>query len=244
MEILSTIHDAETADGPMAVLHYKPDSGDWPVVGMFHDGPGIRTATHEFAKLLAGAGYEVVVPDLFHRHGRLIGVEPAARAADPEGSVERIMTMVRSLVDDSIQTDMDAGLGAAGIDPDQPVATIGFCLGARAVAHALLARPDRYIAGAMWHPSFLATDSPTSPHLRAAQLRRPLYIGIGGADTTQPQAMQQPFLDAVAPTGFLELEVFPGAQHGFTWPDHPSHHEIAALSSFEHTTMLFGKAFA
>jgi carboxymethylenebutenolidase len=244
VEILSAVHDAETPDGPMAVLHYTLDGGDWPVVAMFHDGPGIRTATHEFAKLLAGAGYQVVIPDLFHRHGRMIGIEPADRAADPEGAGERMMRMVRSLEDESIQTDMDAGLGAAGIDPDRPVATIGFCLGARAVAHALLSRPDRYIAGAMWHPSFLANDSSTSPHLRSGQLSRPLYIGIGGADTAQPQSLQQPFLDAAAPTGFLELEVFPGAEHGFTWPDHPSYHEIAATSSFEHTTMLFGKAFA
>ena len=40
--------EAETTDGPMAVLHYKLDGGDWPVVAMFHDGPGIRTATHAF----------------------------------------------------------------------------------------------------------------------------------------------------------------------------------------------------
>jgi carboxymethylenebutenolidase len=243
VEILSAILDTETPDGPMAVLHYRPDSGNWPTVAMFHDGPGIRTATHEFARKLAGAGYEVVVPDLFHRHGRMIGIEPHERASDPTAG-ERMMAMVRSLTDDGIQSDMEAGLAAAGVEPERPLATIGFCLGGRAVGFALLRRPDRYVAGAMWHPSFLAEERPDSPHLHAAELRRPLYIGIGGADVSQPKEKQQPFLDAAAPTGFLELEVFPGAEHGFTWPDHPSYHELAALSSFEHTTMLFAKAFA
>jgi carboxymethylenebutenolidase len=243
VEILSAVLESETPDGPMAVLHYRPAGGDWPTVAMFIDGPGIRSATHVFAAKLAGAGFGVVIPDLFHRQGRLLGIEPADRAADPDGSMERMMTMVRSLTDADIQTDMAAGLAAAGVADDRPVATIGFCLGARAAARAVLGCPERYVAGAMWHPSWLANDSPTSPHLTASQLSRPLYIGIGGADMSQPQSAQQPFLDA-APAGLVDLEVFPGAEHGFTWPDHPSYHEVAATVSFERTTTLFAKVLA
>ncbi|GAA0637355.1 dienelactone hydrolase family protein [Sporichthya brevicatena] len=241
MEIPSAILDTETPDGPMAVLVARPAAGEFPTVAMFHDGPGIRTATHVFAAKLAGAGYQVVVPDLFHRHGRLIGFEPAQRAADPSIG-ERMMGMVRSLTDDGIQSDMDAGLAAAGVDPAQPVVTIGFCLGARAAVRAVLTRPERYVAGALWHPSFLADDAATSPHHLGAELTRPLYIGIGGADQIQPQAKHQPFLDAALPTGLVDLVVFDGADHGYTWPDHPSYHEQAATVSFERTTALFAKA--
>jgi carboxymethylenebutenolidase len=242
VEITGAILETETPDGPMAVLHYRPSGGDWPTVAMFHDGPGIRGATHTFAAKLAGAGYEVVIPDLYHRHGRMIGYEPAERAADPS-LTDQMMALVRSLTDDGIQSDMDAGLAAAGRGAG-PMGTIGFCLGARAVAVALLANPDRYVAGAMWHPSFLADDGPDSPHRRAGELRHPLYIGIGGADTLQPQSLHQRFLDAAAPTGLVDLEVFPGADHGFTWPDHPSYHERAATESFARTTATFAKALS
>lgn len=242
VEITSAILGADTPDGPMAVLHYRPAEGDWPTVAMFHDGPGIRGATHTFAAKLAGAGYEVVIPDLYHRHGRMIGYEPAERAADPS-ITDRMMALVRSLTDDGIQADMDAGLAAAGVTSG-PLGTIGFCLGARAVAVALLGQPERYAAGAMWHPSFLADDSPGSPHHRAGDLSRPLYIGIGGADTMQPQSKQQPFLDAAVPTGLVELELYPGADHGFTWPDHASYHELAATESFERTTAMFAKVLS
>lgn len=240
MEISPTILDVDTVDGPMAVLRKRPARGDWPTVAMFHDGPGIRTATHVFAEQLAGAGYEVIVPDLYHRHGRMIGYEPHERAADPS-LAGKMRALVGSLTDEGIQADMDAALAA--VDLSSPVAVIGFCLGARAVAVALLRDPQRYLAGAMWHPSFLAVDQPGSPRLTAGQLRRPLYAGVGGADTLQPLSMQQPFFDA-APADLLDLEVYAGAAHGFTWPDHASYHERAATESFARTIALFGEAFA
>lgn len=53
MELLEEIIDTGTNDGEMAVLVKQPagqpDGGrDWPTVVIFHDGPGIRTATHVF----------------------------------------------------------------------------------------------------------------------------------------------------------------------------------------------------
>jgi carboxymethylenebutenolidase len=50
---------------------------------------------------------------------------------------------------------------------------IGFCVGARAVFRILMRLPDRFVAGAMWHPSFLADDQPDSPHLTANRLTTP-----------------------------------------------------------------------
>ena len=49
---------------------------------MFHDGPGTANAMHIFAAKLAAEGYDVAVPDLYHRHGRLI-YESHEREADP-----------------------------------------------------------------------------------------------------------------------------------------------------------------
>lgn len=242
MEIISTIVDAETAEGPMAVLHKRPSSGEHPPVLMYHDGPGIRTATHAFAEKLAAAGYEVLVPDLFHREGRLIGYEPAERAADP-AIVERLWGLIRGLTDDGIQADGCAALTALGVPAERPVATIGFCLGARAVAVALARHPERIVAGAMWHPSFLADDTDRSPHHRAAELTRPLFVGVGGIDKVQPIELHRPYLDVVEPMPQVEVVVFPDADHGYTWPDHPTYNEQAASVSFERTTAMFAAAF-
>ena len=205
---------------------------------MFHDGPGIRIATHEFAAMLAGAGHEVVVPDLYHRAGRLIGYEPHERVADPT-IIDRLWKLVRGLTDDGIQADLDATLDAIELGPAERLATIGFCLGARAVFRTMMRLPERFVAGAMWHPSFLADEQSDSPHTTAAAITQPLYIGIGDADTMQPIAAHQRFFDAVAPLEHVEIEVFAGADHGYTWPGWPSHQPMAADRSFAKTVDLF-----
>jgi carboxymethylenebutenolidase len=244
MDVRSEIVDAPTPSGPMAILRKRPDDDrSWPKVVMFHDGPGVRNATHEFAARFAAEGYDVAVPDLYHRHGRLIGFEPHEREADAS-VIDRLWVLLRSLTDDGIQDDLDATLGTLRVAPSERLAAVGFCVGARAVFRTLMRLPQQFVAGAMWHPSFLADDQPDSPHLSAGRLSRPLFIGIGDADRMQPIEIHQPFLDAVAPLAHVELQVFPGADHAFTWPDWPTYDSSAASICFERTTRLFRHALS
>ena len=243
METREEIIDTTTDDGDMAVLVTEPvDEGPWPVVLMFIDAPGIRPATHAFASKLAGEGYRVVVPDLHHRHGRLLN---AGETTPPEGMTtqEMVWSWIGSMTDAQIQHDADRGLAAAGVDPATPVATVGFCLGARAVFRRMMDEPERVVAGAMWHPSFLADDGTDSPHLTAGDIRAPLYIGIGTADQVQSIAMHQPFFDVVEALPSVELVIFDGADHGYTWPGQPNYHQDASETSFAKTTELFAAAF-
>ena len=99
--------------------------------------------------------------------------------------------------------------------------------------------PDRFAVGATWHPSLLVTETDDSPHLTAAQLAQPVYIGIGTADQVQSIELQQPFFDAVAPLRHVEVAIYDGADHGFTWPSSPNYHEQAATQSWDKTIALF-----
>ena len=237
MNIIEEIIDTETADGPMAVSVKYPDDGQrHPTIAVFHDGPGMRGSNHEFNRRLAGEGYRVVMPDLYHRHGRMLGWE-ASEATDETRA--KAWEMLRSLTDDGIQRDLDDALALLDLTDDEKLGTIGFCLGARAIYRTLMRLPDRFVVGATWHPSFLADDEPDSPHLTAAQLAQPVYIGIGTADTVQSIEMHQPFFDAVEPLEHVEVEIFDGADHGYTWPSHPNYHEHAAATSWAKTTALF-----
>lgn len=243
MDVVGEVVEAESEGGPMAVLRKRPSgTSAWPRVVMFHDGPGIRGATHEFAAQLAGEGFEVLVPDLYHRHGRMLGWELHEREADPS-LVDRLWEMLRSLTDAGIQADLDAALLASGIDGEKPMATIGFCVGARAVFRTMMRLPETFVAGAMWHPSFLVDDQPDSPHLTAGGLSRPLFVGIGDADQMQPLSSHRPFLEAVRSLAGVEIAVYPGADHGYTWRGWPSYDEAAATASFASTVALFRRAF-
>lgn len=93
----------------------------------------------------------------------------------------------------------------------------------------------------MWHPSFLADDDADSPHLTAHQLKGALFVGIGDADNVQPISLHQRFFDAVEPLDHVDVEVFSGADHGFTWPGYPTYDAHAASRCFERTTAMFGQ---
>ena len=91
---------------------------------MFMDKPGIREALRAFGRRLAGHGYDVILPDLYHRHGRMIGYGPADLAADP-GAGDQLMSLLMSLTDEGIQNDLDAGAGGGGRRPAGRVAGAG-----------------------------------------------------------------------------------------------------------------------
>lgn len=245
MDTREAIIDTATDDGDMAVLVTRPTSAapegvGWPAILLFIDAPGIRSATHEFAAKLAAEGYIVVIPDLHHRQGRLLNALDTA-PADGQTTQEMVWGWIAAMTDEQIQHDGDRALAAAGVADDAPIATIGFCLGARAVFRRMMT-DDRVRAGAAWHPSFLADDGPDSPHLTAAELSQPLYLGIGDADQVQSIAMHQRFLDAVEPLDHVRVEIFEGADHGFTWPGFPNYHEAAASGSWAATTAIFAAA--
>ena len=242
-ELIEEVLDVEVAEGSMAVLRKRPAGRAVPSVVMFHDGPGIRGATHDFARLLASAGYDVIIPDLYHRHGRMIGYELHEREADPT-LVDKLWSMLDTLDDEDIQADLDATLDATGFGLRQQLATIGFCVGARAVLRTMTRRPDQFAAGAMWHPSFLCDDGVASPHHQADQLTGGLFVGIGGDDQLQPIEVHRAFLDAVEPLDNVDVVTYPGADHGYTWRGWPSYHEHAATDSFARTIDVFERHLA
>ena len=241
--ILETVSDGE----PLAVPRKQPAAGGpHPLVVMLMDRPGIREALHSFGRRLAANGFDVILPDLYHRHGRMIGYGPAEMAADP-GAAEKLSALMASLTDDGIQNDVDAALDAVATDRPagslESVGCVGFCLGARAVFRTMMRLPEKFRAGAMWHPSFLVDNGADSPHLTAGELSGSLYVGFGEADQMMSVASMRPFIDAVSVLGDRAvIDILPGANHGYTWPDAPSYNEAGAERAWSQTLALFGAA--
>ena len=58
--------------------------------------------------------------------------------------------------------------------------------------------PDRFAAVASFHGGRLATDQPTSPHLRAPNIEAELYIAAAENDASYPPEMAERFEAALA----------------------------------------------
>ena len=248
MELLEEIIDVSTNEGEMAVVVKQPapqegQPDDHPTVVVFIDAPGIRNATHEFMRKLASAGYRVITPDLHHRQGRMVHVEPEQAVADPSLR-DQVRAWIGAMTDEQIQHDFDRALAATGADAAPKLGTIGFCLGARAVVRAMTRLPDRVVCGAGWHPSFLADDGDDSPHLTVDGIVGQLYLGIGDADEVQSIAMHQRFLDAAESNDNIDVVIWPGADHGFTWPGYATYDEAASNGSWDYTIAMFERCLA
>lgn len=247
MDLLEEILDVPTSEGEMAVVIKQPidspaNGGSWPTVMIMIDAPGIRKATHQFMAKLASTGYRVITPDLHHRQGRMVHVEPEQAAADP--SIRgHVQAWIKAMTDEQIQRDIDDALAATGANQG-PLGTIGFCLGARAVVRVMTRLPNRFVCGAGWHPSFLADDQADSPHLTPEQIVGNLYLGIGDADKVQSIAMHQRFLDATAEMPHVKVDIWLGADHGFTWPGYATYNKAASEGSWAKTIAMFERHLA
>jgi carboxymethylenebutenolidase len=238
-------------DGPDAeigVLCKRPDGdGPFPVIVMFHDGPGVRDATHGPARALADAGFFVVVHDRYNREGRFVSFDLGKIMAEGMESEEakRFFGVVTGTTDEMVRADLDAVLAHVEGDPcarDGAMGCIGYCIGARNVLRTMADRPDTFVAGVGLHPSFCVTPEPDSPHLSVPGIPGAIFVGIGEADHMSSLEENQPLVDAVRALGARgTVETYPGADHGFTM-EGPTYDRAASEQSTATATALFQKA--
>ena len=158
--MIEEILDISTPDGMMSVIAKRPGGdGPFPVVVLFHDGPGIREATHDVVRRIAAAGYYGLAPDRYHRYGRFVHVDPGdLMAAAPDSELMRsFFGMVMATTDDLVRRDVAALLDHLAAEPaakQGPMGCIGYCNGVRTVLRAMSDHPDKFAAGVGLHPSF------------------------------------------------------------------------------------------
>ncbi|MGW0998410.1 dienelactone hydrolase family protein [Streptomyces sp. NPDC002520] len=228
--VQGTTVDIPTEDGVAdAYLAHPVDGRPHPGVLLYQDAFGLRPRLRAMADRLAGAGYTVLVPNVFYRGGRTpIGELPEFidPAADPT-LWQRIGPVMASLTPELIERDADAYLGWLADSPlvaDGPVALTGYCMGARLALRTAATHPERVAAAAGFHGGRLATDDADSPHLGAQSITAELYFGHADQDASMPEEQIRRLDDALTAAGVRHTaEVYAGAQHGYTQADTPAY---------------------
>ncbi|MFF1699453.1 dienelactone hydrolase family protein [Streptomyces sp. NPDC058257] len=213
-----------TTDGQADAFAAFPDRDErLPGVLLYPDAFGLRPELEEKARELAEHGYYVLVPNLYYRHG------PAPVIELPEHIGEEIrpavfaqlMPLVQAHTTERVLRDADAYLRFLTAQPEVgagPVGVIGYCLGAALAMRTATAHPDQVAAIAGFHPGFLVTDAPDSPHRLVPKLTAQVHLGLAEGDLT-PEAISE--LDqALDATGVgHSIEIYPDTIHGFTMSD-------------------------
>jgi carboxymethylenebutenolidase len=219
-----------TPDGPCTTEVVVPEgSGPWPAVVVFFDAAGLRPAQTRIAERIAGGGYLVLQPDLFHRSpplSALLGGSEVTLAA--LGKVFGDADLRGKFMSDYYlpaldYTNLGKTIGAvlehiAG-RPDfrGRVGTTGYCMGGNASVRAATIFGDRLAATAAFHPGGLVTDQPDSPHRRAKTIKSRVYLGPA-IDDLPPEAETK--LRAEFDAGHVRYEIeHYQAKHGYAVDD-------------------------
>jgi carboxymethylenebutenolidase len=229
LPVIETNVQVTTPDGVCDAAFIHPSSGSHPGVIIWPDAFGLRPTMRDIGKRLAAEGYSVLVPNPFYRVAKapvfqdassfsfqnqadMAKLQPLMASINAPGNAEKDATAYVSFLDAQPQ-----------VDKTRKIGTQGYCMGGPLVVKTAAAVPDRIGAGASFHGGGLVNDTPQSPHLWAPKIKAQMYFGIASNDDArQPDAkekLKEAFAAAKVPA---EIEVYPGAQHGWCIPDMPS----------------------
>ncbi|MFA3875430.1 dienelactone hydrolase family protein [Streptomyces sp. MMCC 100] len=242
--------DIPTGDGTAdACLTHPADGEPHPAVLLYMDAFGLRPSLRAMADRLAGAGYTVLVPNVFYRSGRTPVVE-LPEFIDPEARPEifrQLGPIMKSLTPDRAMRDAGAYLEWLARAPeaaDGPVALTGYCMGAGLALRTAGTYPDRVAAVAGFHGGNLATDGPSSPHLVAGDITAEAYFAHADHDPGMPAEQQERLEAALTAAGVTHrCEVYAGAHHGYTQADTSAYDEKATERHWDALLDLLKRTF-
>jgi carboxymethylenebutenolidase len=234
-----------TRDGvcPTSVFT-PPGQGPWPAVIFYMDGLGIRPTLLAMGERLARAGYVVLLPDMFYRAGPYEPLDPKRVFADPD--FRKTLGHLFAAIDNRRAAE-DTAAFLAYLDTrsdvrGESVGTTGYCMGGGISLTAAAAHPERIAAAASFHGGNLATQSPLSPHLLAAQIKAFVYVGGADNDSSYPPEQAALLEQALSGAGVPHrCEIYAGALHGWTMSDFPIYDEAAAERHWRELLALFAE---
>jgi carboxymethylenebutenolidase len=235
--------DLPTKAGAMDTFICHPERrGPWPAIIFYMDAPGIREELRDMARRLATVGYYVLLPNLYYRAGRGITLD-AGVFSDGSAERQRMWELLRSLSNELVADDTAALLAFIDSQAEArkgPLGCVGYCMSGPFVFTAAGRFPERFAATASIYGAGLITDRPDSPHLLAPRIKGEIYFACAEIDKYAPLPMVAELKQLLAKADVkAEVEIFPGAEHGFAFPQRHCYNKAAAETHWERLFDLF-----
>ena len=231
--------EVPTRDGATTTFIVHPErGGPHPLILFYMDAPAIREELRDMARRLASCGYYVMLPNLYYRAGVL--EMSAEDRADPEH--KRVFELMNSLTIPLVMDDTDALLAYADKEPAASkgkAGCVGYCMSGQFAINAAVRLPQVKAAASI-HGTYLVTDQDDSPHLAARKSSAELYFACAETDRWAPLETVEALRVALAADGArAEVEIYPGAEHGFTFPQRALYQKQGAERHWERLNALY-----
>ncbi len=228
MAVVETPVEIKTPDGTCDAMFIHPKTGSHPGVLIWPDAFGLRPSMRDIGKRIAADGYSVLVPNPFYRKAKAPVIEDTSNFSfQNPADMAKLQPLMASInAPGACEKDAVAFItfldSQKEVNKSKKIGTQGYCMGGPLVVKTCATVPDRVGAGGSFHGGGLVTDKPDSPHLLAPKIKARMYFGIASNDDMrQPDAkdkLRESFAAANVPA---EIEVYPGALHGWCVPDMP-----------------------
>lgn len=213
----------ESGDGRLDLYRFAaPSNSNAPPVIFYTDAGGIRPSMFRMARQLADAGYEVLMPNIYHRSGTYAPFDASTLFSNP-AEIARLQSLGGSVTKAQVMADTGRSLEwlATTRGANEPIRCVGYCMGGGLALTAAGSFPQ-VTAAASFHGGHLATQAPDSPHRLAGSIQGRVYIAAADQDpyfsVEESQRLEAALQEAKVD---FELELYPGAPHGFAVPDMP-----------------------
>lgn len=218
----------KTDAGTMETFTVAPGDGAYPPVILYMDAPGIREELYDFARRIAGQGYFVLLPDMYYREGKIRFDLKTAVKED----MKRMFASMNAINNKLVMDDTRAMLAFLKSHPHAkpgPRGCLGYCMSGQYVVSAAGTFPDDFAATASLYGVGIVTDQPDSPHLLAPKIKSELYLGFAETDMYVPDNVIPTLKKALDDNHVsYRLDIWPGTEHGFCFPQRPTYVEDAA----------------
>jgi carboxymethylenebutenolidase len=230
-------------DGVCDAAVYAPGRAG-PGVLVWPDIFGLRPASRDLGKRLAGQGYVALVANPFYRAGNEQQVTMKGAFSDPAVRASR-MALRDALTDDAVDRDAKAFvayLDALSETTNAKVGVQGYCMGGPLAFRTAAANPTRIGAVGSFHGGGLTTKAPNSPHLLIEKTNAQYLVAIAknddANDPTSKDVLKQTF--AAAKKKAI-VEVY-GGDHGWCMPDGAVYNQAEAERAWAALTVLYKTA--
>ncbi|MDB6098812.1 MAG: Hydrolase, partial [Gammaproteobacteria bacterium] len=157
---------------------------------------------------------------------------------------QRALELMTTINIPKVMQDIDALVAFAETDQAAskgPMGCVGYCMSGPYAINAAARHPERIRAAASMYGVALVTDRADSPHLAAQRTDARLYFGCAENDHYAPLEMVEKLrAELAAKRANAEVEIYPGAQHGFAFPSRPAYDKPSAERHWERLFTLFG----
>ena len=222
-----------TKHGCMPAFAACPEgTGPFPPIIFYMDAPGIREELRNMVRRVARHGYFCLLPDMYYRLGTVRF--DISRRDDAMSAVIRasMNSLTNALVTDDTSA-MIAWFDAQDRATPGPLGCVGHCMSGQYITTVSARFPHRMAAAASLYGVGIVTDRDDSPHKLLDQVKGELYYAFAETDQSVPPHVVPALREALQKSDVkATVEVFPGTQHGFCFPERAVYHTEAAEATW------------